>query len=96
MDSKDPTLEVTKFATYHVDIPEHDCDLELRLSSGKMVVVQFRPSNADRNYNGSLDIILPENTCVTNWEGDDMQPALAAGPGRLHERIAKQLVLELP
>jgi hypothetical protein len=81
-----------------VNVPEGDCDVILNLPSGKQVVVQLRPSNADTNYNGSLDIILPEDTLVACYIGDDLEPAPEAQlmRGRKHERRAKQLVMELP
>lgn len=39
------------------------------------IQVQLRPSNADTNYNGLLDVILPRDQAVTLWSGNDMQPA---------------------
>ena len=59
------------------------------------MTIQARPSNADVNYNGSLDIILPDDQCVTNWKGDDMEAAPGI-KGQAHTRKAKQLVTELP
>ena len=81
--------------TINVDVSENDCDVVLRFRGGKEIIVQCRPSNADVGYEGSLDILLPENQVVTCWEGDEMQPAKDVR-GRPHIRIAKQLVLELP
>jgi hypothetical protein len=82
----------------NVVLPEHDCDVTLHFPSGKTVQVQCRPSNADDGYNGSLDFILPDNMVVTNWYGDHMKEAPAASnhPKGGHERLAKQLVTELP
>ena len=80
-----------------IEMPNHDCDLVLRFPSGKTIVIQSRPSNADVNYNGSLDIILPENMAVTNWYGDDMEyapPISQTSPENI--RRAKQIVVELP
>lgn len=85
-----------KSSEIKVHIPYHDCDVILVFPNGKELAVQLRPSNADVHYNGSLDIILPEDTCVTCWKGDDMEAAPAAGSNIPHERIAKQLVLQLP
>lgn len=86
-----------QFTATRLEVPDHDNDIELVFRSGKRILIQCRPSNADVDYNGSLDIILPDNMVVTNWFGDDMQPAPATGVG-IHdcERMAKQLVLELP
>ena len=83
------------FKEFKVKIPDHDCDVVLTFPGGKQIVVQSRPSNADVGYPGSLDIILPEDQWVTNWEGDNMKPAKAAR--RLpHSRFAKQLMMTLP
>ena len=86
------------FQEIDIDAPEHDCDINIKFPSGKIVTVQARPSNADEGYNGSLDIILPKNQCVTNWMGDDMSsaPPFSKQKNSAHERLAKQLVMELP
>ena len=88
--------DIHLWSEVNVQVPDHDCDIHIKLTNGKTVTVQLRPSNADVNYNGSLDIILPEDTVVTCWEGDDMQAAKAVSARRQHERMTKQLVLELP
>ena len=85
-----------KFKEIKVKIPQFDCDVTLIFPSGKEVVIQARPSNADVNYNGSLDIILPDNQVVTNWWGDDMQPAVPSEGCSACDLLAKQLVTELP
>lgn len=87
-----------KFKTIRVELPKHDADVEIVFPGGKIVLVQARPSNADEGYNGSLDICLPDNTLVSNWHGDHMESAPPASDNPLgsHERIAKQLVIELP
>lgn len=82
------------FKEIAVDVPTCDCDITLRFANGECVTVQCRPSNADVNYNGSLDIILPKDQAVTCWQGDDM--ASAPEHGAEHIRLAKQLVMELP
>jgi len=80
-----------------VEMPENDCDVILVFPSGKEITIQSRPSYADGDYAGSLDIILPECTCVICWKGDNMEPAPEAnGPEFPHERMAKQLIIELP
>ena len=78
-----------------IDIPDCDCDLVLKFPSGAELLIQARPSNADVNYKGSLDIVLPENEWVTTWRGDDMESSDASGD-QSHIRWAKQLVVELP
>jgi hypothetical protein len=79
-----------------VFVPTEDHDVVIVFPGGKELTVQLRPSNADTNYNGSLDIILPENDVVTCWKGDDMQAAPKGKNCRTHERLAKQLVTQLP
>jgi hypothetical protein len=79
-----------------VKMPEYDCDVMLNFPSGKRVMIQSRPSNADVNYNGSLDVCLPDNQVVTNWIGDSMEAAPKWSRGGAHERLAKQLVMEIP
>ena len=72
-----------KFKDIPVKIPAHDCDVTLIFPNGKQLIVQCRPSNAEGDYPGSLDIILPDNQWVTNWEGDEMKPAKGA-PAKLN------------
>lgn len=86
---------MSQFTTTEVRLPDHDCDIVLKFPSGKELLIQARPSNADVNYNGSLDIVLPDNQAVILWEGDEMQAAKATDPKLPHERVAKQLVTEL-
>lgn len=71
-----------------VDIPDSDFDVNLRFPSGEIVVIQVRPSNADKNYAGSLDIILPRNQSVCTFYGDDMSPPKGS--------LVKQIVTEIP
>jgi hypothetical protein len=75
--------------------PDHDFDVVIKFPGGKNLTIQARPSNADINYNGSLDIILPDDDNVTCWRGDDMEPSVQVG-NRPEVRLAKQLVMELP
>lgn len=84
-----------QFKSIPVKLPKHDCDVVIEFPGGKTLTIQARPSNADTNYNGSLDIILPDNQVVTNWEGDDMKPAMQSGK-QACTRFAKQLVTDLP
>jgi len=84
-----------KFSTIDVDVPEHDCDIVLKFPTGEIITIQARPSNAETDYNGSLDIILPKDQPVTNWLGDDMAPSPKVGKTQCC-RLAKQLVMELP
>lgn len=87
------------FKEIHVEMPDHDADVIITFPGGKQLTIQARPSNADRLsdgkiYNGSLDVILPENQFVTTWKGDDMEPS---EPSEQEEcRLTKQMVMELP
>ncbi len=84
-----------KLSEFFVTAPTNDADVTIELPGGKKIVIQLRPSNSDYDYNGSLDIILPEDTSVVCWKGDDMEDAPQHG---IHSncRIAKQIVCELP
>lgn len=77
-----------------VDVPKIDCDVMIKLPGGvDWIQVQLRPSNADTNYNGSLDVILPRDQAVTCWSGDSMRPSQPTDDP--NTRIGKQLVTEL-
>ena len=86
-----------KFKTIQVQLPKHDADVVIVFPGGDKLLVQARPSNASEDHNGSLDIILPRDECITCWRGDDMEdaPMMVGGTGA-HERLAKQLVTVLP
>mgnify|MGYP001600113676 CR=1 FL=1 len=80
-----------------VNVPEHSVDIQLSLPEHE-VTVKWR--------DGSLTLILPDETCVTNWQ-KDLTPAeaflglssdteitkshFAAG----HVRLAQQIVIDL-
>jgi len=83
------------YSEISVKVPDHDSDVAIVFPNGKKLLIQCRPSNAEVNYNGSLDIILPYDNIVTCWRGDDMEAAPAV-ENRQYERRAKQLVTELP
>lgn len=85
-----------KFTEKRVKVPKHDCDVIIELPGGKELTIQLRPSNCDVGYNGSLDIILPDDDIVVCWKGDDMEDAPAVDESLPNQRIAKQLVIELP
>jgi hypothetical protein len=87
---------MSQFKTKLVRVPDCDCDITLVFPSKEEITIQCRPSNADENYKGSLDILLPNNTNVICWEGDDMTPARATHPDLPEGRYAKQLCIELP
>jgi hypothetical protein len=84
------------FQEIKVEVPPTDCDIILQLPGGETVTVQCRPSNADVNYNGSLDIILPTNQHVECYMDDDLVSAPQADADRPNVRLAKQIVTGLP
>ena len=84
-----------QFTEQRIEVPSHDHDVIVVLPNGKEVTLQLRPSNADDNYNGSLDLVLPDNQAVTCWQGDDMDAAPEVGECE-HIRLAKQFAMELP
>lgn len=84
------------FSEIRVRVPRHDADVVIVFPGGKEICIQSRPSNADAEYNGSLDIVLPENREVTTWKNDDMEPSETIREERQHERYMKQIAMELP
>jgi hypothetical protein len=91
-----------KFKEFKVKLPKYDADVTIIFPGGKKLSIQARPSNGcvdgvtGAMYNGSLDIVLPKNDLVTCWKGNHMKDAPAPDKTRQHERMAKQLVCELP
>lgn len=90
---KVPAKELEFFR--YVELPKADCDVVIVFPGGDELLIQARPSNADTDYNGSLDIILPDDQEVCCWIGSEMTPAPAVGR-QAHVRLAEQLVTELP
>lgn len=84
-----------QFSHHRFEAPKGDFDLTIVFPNGKELLIQARPSNADVDYLGSLDIIFPDNQAITCWEGDNMKPAKGVR-GAPEGRIAKQIVTELP
>ena len=79
-----------------IKIPKSgDWDVILEFSNGETLEIEGRKSNSDTNYNGSLDIILPNNTNVTLFEGDNLKNAVPDTKIK-NCLLAKQLVAELP
>lgn len=75
-------------------LTDEDANINLVLPNGKLIQLQYRVEGQ------SIDVVLPTNLRVTNWIGDDMQPAPAVHPlGTSHPidhcRTAKQLVIDL-
>lgn len=82
--------------TKKIHLPEADCDIVLVFPNGEELELQHRPSNADVDYNGSFDIILPHNTPVFTYLGDNLEPSKCAYVGQEHMRRCKQIVFAIP
>jgi hypothetical protein len=90
-------LTVKKVATkqvghYHsgeveITLPLHDTDVNLVLPNGDTIALQYRVEGP------SIDVVLPYDTSVTNWKGEDMEDAPKCGKECI--RLAKQLVIDL-
>jgi hypothetical protein len=94
-----------KYEAMKIQLDNFDNDVDLVLPNGEVISLQFRCEAP------TLDIVLPEDLAVTNWEGDDMSPALPFHPkndtGAVinaddfnfnedgHIRVAKQLCIGL-
>jgi len=78
-----------------IEIPEHDFDLTLKFSSGKVIHLQHRPSNADTNYNGSFDIIMPEDVIICTFKGEELEPSETVGD-LPNQHLCQQIVFEIP
>lgn len=81
-----------KFTERRIKMPKHDADVVLVFPGGQELLIQARPSNADGDYPGSLDIVLPDDQAVTNWKGDDMANAPQVRGGRAHEPRQKSTI----
>lgn len=75
-------------------------DIILVMPNGKEVIIQYR-NYGDEDSQGypcatpCIDIILPENCPVSNWEGSDMKPATACCKKSPEVRMADQLCIPL-
>jgi hypothetical protein len=79
-----------------ITIPDQDNDVVLVFPNGKEVHIQIRPSNADVNYNGSLDICLPDQNMMTAWSDMDLTASPCGKDGQEHIRLVQQIALEIP
>ena len=79
-----------------ITIPDGDNDVILVFPNGKEIHIQIRPSNADVNYNGSLDICLPDQNIMTAWSDMDLTAAPCGKDGKEHIRLVQQIALEIP
>lgn len=72
-----------------IKLGNKEADIHLMLPGGQVIQLQYRLESP------SIDICLPDECCVTNWQGDDMEPAVARSSINPHIRQAKQLVVDL-
>ncbi len=81
-----------EYKQHRIQLGHCETDVDLVLPNGQVISLQYRLEAP------SIDVCLPEDLAVTNWTGDDMEPAPEAGPlsaGFAHVRLAKQLVIDL-
>ena len=91
--NREATVRKNHYTTSDVsiDIPDHDTDIHLKLPNGESITLQFRPEG------NTVDICLPKNMQVHNWQGSDMKPAPKQRGNKLeHIRNADQLCVQLP
>ena len=78
---------------HRIELNNQETDIDVVLPGGKLIQLQYRLEGP------SIDICLPAECVVTNWEGDDMKPAQTATWGcprpSPHVLSAKQLVIDL-
>lgn len=86
-----------KKGTVIIELPTYDCDINLQFPNGQRVELKYQMGVP------SLEIQLPEQLVVTNWN-DNMEPAeMMSGlspndshqfaPG--HVRLASQIIVDL-
>lgn len=71
-----------------IQLGQKEADITLVLPNGQEIELQYRLECP------SIDVCLPEATSVTNWIGEDMEPA-PAHDGQEHVRKAIQLVIDI-
>lgn len=73
---------------HRIELDSQETDIDIVFPGGQVMQIQYRLMSP------SIDICLPTECRVTNWEGDDMQPAneVCRAP---HVRLAKQIVIDL-
>lgn len=73
---------------HRIELGDKETDIDVVLPCGKIIQLQYRLESP------SIDICLPTECGVTNWIGDDMDPAPPVKT-KSHIRLAKQLVIDL-
>lgn len=72
---------------HRIELGHEETDIDVVLPNGQIIQLQYRLEAP------SIDVCLPEVTSVTNWIGDDMEPAPLHGKPHIH--MAQQLVIDL-
>jgi len=73
---------------HRIELGHKETDIDLILPRGQLVQLQYRLESP------SIDVCLPTECGVVNWQGDDMEPADVVDK-QGHIRNAKQLVIDL-
>lgn len=73
---------------HKIELGHEETNVDIVLPGGQIIQLQYRLLSP------SIDICLPIECGVTNWQGDDMEPAEQVGK-LPHVRSAKQLVIDL-
>lgn len=75
---------------HRIELGHEDTDIDIVLPQGQVIQLQYRLLSP------SIDVCLPEATSVTNWIGDDMEPAPLDGRQNMgHVHKAQQLVIDI-
>ena len=76
---------------HRIELGRKETDIDIVLPNGQVIKLQYRLESP------SIDVCLPTECRVTNWKGDDMEPAgPSQGGHKYHVRDAKQLVIDFP
>ena len=82
-------METYKHKDIHIKIPKYDSNVNIELPDGNILLLQFRPSNADIDTRGSFDIILPKRQDIVIYKSDSLTKPVFVN------RV-KQITTELP
>ena len=74
--------------THRIQLGHEETDVDVVLPNGEIIQLQYRLETP------SIDVCLPTECTVTNWEGDDMEAAPTCHDTS-HVHYAKQLVIDL-
>jgi len=73
---------------HQIQLKHEETDIDIVLPTGVVIELQYRLEAP------SIDVVLPHETSITNWSGDDMEPAPKSFAME-HVRLAKQIVIDL-